>query len=57
LGSAINKAFLQQVANDPASSTYNASQPVGEAVFAPTTAQLDSVFNVIASKILLRLTQ
>jgi len=30
---------------------------VGEAVFAPTSAQLDSVFNVIASKILLRLTQ
>jgi hypothetical protein len=57
LGSAINKPFLQQVANDPASSTYNASQPVGEAVFAPTTAELDSVFNVIASKILLRLTQ
>jgi len=57
LGSAINKSFLQQVANDPASSTYNASQPVGEAVFAPTSAQLDSVFNVIASKILLRLTQ
>ena len=57
LGTAINKPFLQQVANDPASSTYNASQPVGEAVFAPTSAELDSVFEVIASKILLRLTQ
>ena len=57
LGNAINKPFLQQVANDPASSTYDASKPVGQAVFAPTSAQLDSVFQVIASKILLRLTQ
>jgi Flp pilus assembly protein TadG len=57
LGNAINKSFLQQVANDPASSTYNPSQPVGEAVFAPTSATLDSVFSVIASKILLRLTE
>jgi Flp pilus assembly protein TadG len=57
LGNAINQPFLHQVANDPASSTYNASQPTGQAVFAPTSAQLDSVFAVIASKILLRLTQ
>lgn len=57
LGSAINQSFLQQVANDPASSTYDSTQPVGEAVFAPDSTQLDAVFQVIASKILLRLTQ
>lgn len=57
LGNAINQPFLQQVANDPASSTYDSTQPVGEAVFAPNSSQLQAVFNVIAAKILLRLTQ
>jgi hypothetical protein len=57
LGGAINEPFLQQIANDPASSTYNPNQPVGQAVFAPNSTQLDEVFQVIAAKILLRLTQ
>jgi Flp pilus assembly protein TadG len=57
-GQAVAKSFLYQVANDPSnSSTYNSSLPQGEAVFAPTSAQLDAVFQQIASKILLRITK
>ena len=63
LGSSVDQAFLQQIANDPASSTYDPNQPVGEAVFASNcpssqcNAQLQQVFQTIAAKILLRLTQ
>ena len=57
LGSKISQSYLQQIANDPASPTYDPNQPVGQAVFAPTPADLQSVFNVIASKILMRLSQ
>ena len=62
LGSAITnqptaQAFLYQVANDPAGSSYNSSLPQGQAVFAPTSGQLNAVFQQIASKILLRITQ
>lgn len=62
LGTSIDQAFLQQIANDPASSTYNASQPVGIAAFASScpsqqcTIQLQQVFQTIAAKIMLRLT-
>ena len=56
LGNMINKTYLQKVANDPASPTYNSSEPVGIAAFAPTANDLESVFQTIASKILLRLT-
>ena len=34
LGDKISQAFLQQVANDPASATFDPNQPVGQAVFA-----------------------
>jgi Flp pilus assembly protein TadG len=57
LGDKISRAFLQQIANDPASSTFNSTQPVGQAVFAPTAADLQGVFQTIASEILLRLSQ
>jgi Flp pilus assembly protein TadG len=57
LGSEINTTYLQELANDPASPTYNASEPTGIAVFAPTASDLDAAFQKIASKILLRLTQ
>ena len=57
LGNSINKVFLQQVANDPASPTFDPNLPQGEAVFAPTAADLQDVFQTIAAKILLRLTQ
>ena len=63
LGSSVDKSFLQQIANDPASSAYDASQPVGMAAFAANcpssqcTAELQQVFQTIAARILLRLTQ
>jgi hypothetical protein len=56
LGDKINTTYLQELANDPASPTYNASEPSGIAAFAPTASDLDSAFQTIASKILLRLT-
>jgi Flp pilus assembly protein TadG len=57
LGTFISEPFLQQLANDPASSTFDGTQPIGEAVFAPTAADLQSVFQDIANKILLRISQ
>jgi Flp pilus assembly protein TadG len=57
LGDKINQSYLQQIANDPASPTYDSSQPVGQAAFAPTSDDLNAVFQTIASKIILRLTQ
>ena len=62
LGTAITsqsvaQQFLYQVANDPAGNSYNSALPQGQAVFAPTSAQLDAMFQQIASKILLRITQ
>lgn len=57
LGDKISETFLQQVANDPASPTFNANLPIGEAVFAPTASQLTSVFQTIAAQISLRLSQ
>ena len=49
--------FLYQVANDPNAPAYNSNLPQGQAVFAPTSSQLNEVFQQIASKILLRITQ
>jgi Mg-chelatase subunit ChlD len=63
LGNSVDQAFLKQIANDPASTTYNPNQPVGMAQFVPNcpstqcTAELQQVFLTIASRILLRLTQ
>lgn len=63
LGDSIDTAFLQQIANDPASSSYDPSQPAGLAVFATDcpssgcSAELQQVFQTIAAQILLRLTQ
>ncbi|PSH02803.1 MAG: hypothetical protein CXZ00_15510 [Acidobacteria bacterium] len=56
LGSNLNKDFLYQIANDPNSSTYDSTKPVGQAAFAPTAADLQVIFQSLASKILLRLT-
>jgi Flp pilus assembly protein TadG len=56
-GQPVAQAFLYQVANDPNSSSYSSNLPQGEALFAPTSTQLDTVFQQIASKILLRITQ
>jgi hypothetical protein len=47
--------FLREVANDPAASTFDSTLPVGEAVFASDSSDLNQVFQEIAAKILLRL--
>jgi Flp pilus assembly protein TadG len=57
LGNTIDRDFLKEIANDPGSPNYNPNQPQGMAVFAPTAADLQSVFQTIASQILLRLTR
>jgi hypothetical protein len=63
LGTNVDQAFLQQIANDPASPAYNSTQPEGMAVFADKcpssqcTTQLQQVFQTIAARILLRLAQ
>ncbi len=50
--------FLREVANDPNSLYgYNPNAPIGEAVFASSSADLTQVFQEIASKILLRLSK
>jgi hypothetical protein len=57
------KNFLAQLANDPAYPTYIKAQPAGEFFYVPDcpgpncTPELTTVFQTIAAKILLRLTQ
>lgn len=66
LGSGVTtstQTFLRELANDPASPTYNASLPQGLFLYVPDcpsstcTSELNTAFQTIASKILLRLTQ
>lgn len=55
LGNAANgvdNELLQRVANDPNAGNYNATKPVGEYVYAPTTSQLNQAFSKIASQVL-----
>jgi Mg-chelatase subunit ChlD len=44
--------FMRRIANDPASPTYNSSEPTGLYVFAPDNTQLNLAFARIASEIL-----
>jgi Flp pilus assembly protein TadG len=66
LGSGVSsttQTFLKQLANDPGSPTYNANLPQGMFLYVPDcpstncTNELQTAFQAIASKILLRLTQ
>jgi Flp pilus assembly protein TadG len=62
MGSAITsqpaaQEFLREVANDPSAATYDPNLPIGEAVFASSSADLTQVFQTIAAKILLRLSK
>jgi len=63
LGDSVDAAFLQQIANDPSGATYDPTQPAGLAVTVPNcpsstcTANLQQVFQTIAARILLRLTE
>lgn len=56
LGDKINQTYLLDLANDPHSPQYDSNEPSGIAAFAPTASDLDTAFQQIASKILLRLT-
>jgi hypothetical protein len=48
--------FLQEVANDPASPTFNRNLPIGQAVTSGNGTDLNQLFQQIAGDILLRLT-
>jgi Mg-chelatase subunit ChlD len=56
-GTAVDQAFLRQIANDPSATTFDPSQPVGEAFFPNTASELEVIFQTIAAKILMRLTK
>lgn len=43
--------YLQQLANDPGSPTYDPTQPTGQALIASSPAQLNQLFQSIASQI------
>jgi Flp pilus assembly protein TadG len=61
--SSSTQAFLAQLANDPSYPTYIKGQPAGLFLYVPNcpgttcTAELNTAFQTIASKVLLRLTQ
>jgi Mg-chelatase subunit ChlD len=52
----IDQDFLERIANDPRSSSFNTSQPVGQFAYASDINELGIAFNAIASTIL-RLSQ
>ena len=52
----VDPVFLNRVANTLQSTSYNASEPIGYYVYAPTAAQLSSAFETVVSQIL-RLSQ
>jgi len=47
-----NQAWLQRIANDPSSASFDVTYPAGLFVKAPTTDQLMAAFNRVASEIL-----
>jgi len=57
LGNSIDRTFLKKIANTTDASGFNPNQPIGEAVFAPSSEDLQRVFQTIAANILLRLVQ
>ena len=48
----ISSDLLERVSNDPRSSIYNSSQPAGAFYLAPTSADIDAAFALVASEIL-----
>ena len=51
----LNVPFLQRVANDPTSGTYDAAQPTGAVAVAENAGDLERVFGEIAQMVLYRL--
>jgi hypothetical protein len=56
-GDVPNPAFLQQVANDPASPTYNPALPTGQALVSGDGADISQLFHQIATQIQSRSTR
>jgi hypothetical protein len=56
-GEAVDANFLRDVANDPASASFNKDTPVGAAFFPENANDLSLVFQTVAAKILLRLSK
>lgn len=54
LGNSINEDFLRQIANDPQSTTYDASLPVGAYVPALDATQLSPAFQRVAEDLLIQ---
>lgn len=48
----ISGDLLERVSNDPRSTIYNSAQPAGLFILAPTSADIDAAFAVVASEIL-----
>lgn len=44
--------LLERISNDPRASTYNSNQPTGAYIAAPTSADIDAAFALVASEIL-----
>jgi hypothetical protein len=55
LGNQANQDFLREIANDPTSPNFDPDQPAGEFTYAPDASELQSVFEIVARKILVRL--
>jgi hypothetical protein len=55
LGGGADQDFLREIANDPTSPNFEPNQPAGEFTYAPSAVDLQSVFEVVARKILVRL--
>jgi len=53
----VNPVFLKALANTSDSVNYNPNQPQGDFAIASDSSQLNDVFQTIAAKILLRLSQ
>jgi len=57
MGNDLNQEFLEEVANDPSATNYVATGFDGEFIYAQDASELPAVFERVAEKILLRLTQ
>jgi hypothetical protein len=55
LGNGADQDLLREIANDPSSPTFDPNQPAGAFTYAPTAADLQSVFETVARQILVRL--
>ena len=52
LGSLVDNDFMERLANDPRASSYDSAKPAGQYYYAPSAAQLNTIFQQIASQVL-----